>query len=427
MSEIIRPEFAKELERIQSADIVIGIPSYNNEDTINHVVNAAALGMAKYFPDTKAVLINSDGGSKDKTRSVVSGYKMNETDIDLNFCVTPKNKMEVLTTEYIGPPGKGSAFRTIFIAAHKLKARCLIVVDSDLRSITPGWFENLAKPILEKGEDYVTPYYTRDKYDGTITNSVTYGLTRALYGFDIRQPIGGDFGISGRLNELYVISKDWDEIKTVAEYGIDIWMTTLAAANKFNLCQTFLGAKVHDVKDPGESLGPMFRQVVGTLFSLMKQYQENWNKVTEVKDVKKYGFVVDVAPESLVVNRQNMLNKLKDGWKNYENLWKDVLRPETYQALKIEVEKDQPHINPELWINIVFDYAVAFNFTKHSKDDNFIETMIPLYLGRTGAFVLEADGMTQPEAETIFQNLCKLYQQKKPELVSLWNKAMAAV
>jgi len=204
-------------------------------------------------------------------------------------------------------------------------------------------------------------------------------------------------------------------------------MTTLAAANKFNLCQTFLGAKVHDVKDPGESLGPMFRQVVGTLFSLMKQYQEDWNGVREVKDVKKYGFVIDVAPESLVVNRINMLNKLKNGWKEHNELWKDVLRPEIYQALKTECAKEEPHVTPDLWIDMVFDYSIAFNFSKYSKKANFIETMIPLYLGRTGAFVLEADGKSQVEAEVIFQDLCKLYLKKKPELVSLWNKAMATV
>jgi glycosyltransferase involved in cell wall biosynthesis len=427
MSEILRNEFKKELENIKSADIVIGIPSYNNNDTIKHVVNAAALGMAKYFPGIKAVLINSDGGSKDGTRDVVSSYQINETDLNLIFASKPSHKMDVLTTEYIGPPGKGSAFRTIFIATHMLKAKCLIVVDSDLRSITPSWFESLAKPILEKGEDYVTPYYTRDKFDGTITNSIAYGLTRSLYGFDVRQPIGGDFGVSGRLNELYVISKDWDEIKTVAEYGIDIWMTTLAAANKFNICQTYLGAKVHDVKDPGESLGPMFRQVVGTLFSLMKQYQKDWDHTNMPEEVKTYGFIVDVTPESLVVNRENMLNKLKAGWEKHKDLWNEIFRSETYNALKAELDKDSPHITKDLWVDIVFDYSIAFNFSKYNKDNDFIETMIPLYLGRTGAFVKEADSANQQEAEKIFQELCQIYQKKKPELLKLWKKAMATV
>ena len=42
-------------------------------------------------------------------------------------------------------------------------------------------------------------------------------------------------------------------------------MTTSALTGGFAVCQTRLGAKIHDPKDPGADLGPMFRQVVGTI------------------------------------------------------------------------------------------------------------------------------------------------------------------
>ena len=45
-------------------------------------------------------------------------------------------------------------------------------------------------------------------------------------------------------------------------------MTTTAITGGFAVCQTRLGAKVHDPKDPGADLGPMFSQVVGTLLRL---------------------------------------------------------------------------------------------------------------------------------------------------------------
>ena len=77
------------------------------------------------------------------------------------------------------------------------------MVDSDLRSITPEWLELLLKPVLEDGVDFVAPLYHRHKYDGTITNSIIYPLTRALYGKRVRQPIGGDFGFSGSLAKHY--------------------------------------------------------------------------------------------------------------------------------------------------------------------------------------------------------------------------------
>ena len=39
-------EYLKELKNV---DIVIGIPSYNNAESIGRVIKAAELGLAKYF------------------------------------------------------------------------------------------------------------------------------------------------------------------------------------------------------------------------------------------------------------------------------------------------------------------------------------------------------------------------------------------
>ena len=72
MAETPLPDEARRAaEVIRRADIVIGIPSYNNAPTIGHVVRAAYAGLAKYFPQFTAVVINSDGGSKDNTREAV--------------------------------------------------------------------------------------------------------------------------------------------------------------------------------------------------------------------------------------------------------------------------------------------------------------------------------------------------------------------
>ena len=138
----------------------------------------------------------------------------------------------------------------------------------------PEWIELLAGPILKGGYDFVAPLYARHKHDGTITNTVTYPLTRALYGLRIRQPIGGDFGVSGDLVRQYLERDDWTP--TSSKFGIDIWMTTEAVTGGFAVCQTRLGAKVHDPKDPGADLGPMFRQVVGTILRLAVPNADRW-------------------------------------------------------------------------------------------------------------------------------------------------------
>lgn len=80
MPEISIPEEAlRAVHRIRRADIVVGIPSYNNVRTIGQVVQAAQAGLAKYFPQFSAVIINSDGGSKDGTREAVVSARIEDT------------------------------------------------------------------------------------------------------------------------------------------------------------------------------------------------------------------------------------------------------------------------------------------------------------------------------------------------------------
>jgi glycosyltransferase involved in cell wall biosynthesis len=224
----LRDDVRRRLDEISQADILVGIPSFNNASTIGHVVQMAAQGMIQYFPGMKPVLVNSDGGSPDGTCDVALSTPVPE-------------EVEVIATVYQGVSGKGSAFRAVFEIARALGVKVCVVVDSDLRSVTPEWIELLAGPIVKEDYGYVTPYYNRHKYDGTITNNICYPMTRMLYGLDIRQPIGGDFCFSGQLLDHYLSQDVWQT--DVARFGIDIWMTTTAINAGFTVCQAHLGAK----------------------------------------------------------------------------------------------------------------------------------------------------------------------------------------
>src|SRR6266851_7411988 len=293
------PEEALEAaRRIRRADVVIGIPSYQNARTIQHVVRAAYAGVSRYFPGASAVIVNSDGGSTDGTREAVLSAQVEDS--HLLLLSNPLSPVERLSVPYHGIPGKGSAFRLIFQMAELLDARACVVVDSDLRSITPEWMDLLLRPVLQAGYDFVAPYYHRHKYDGTITNSIVYPLTRALYGQRVRQPIGGEFGVSANLVARYLARDDWET--DVARYGIDIWMTTIAIAEGFRVCQSFLGAKLHDAKDPGADLTAMLEQVVGSVFLLMQEYESVWQPLTGSKEAALFGFRFDVGLDPVEVN-----------------------------------------------------------------------------------------------------------------------------
>jgi len=296
----LRAYTVKRIEEIEAADILVGIPCYYNEGTIRHVIRMVTHGLSKHNNDKKCVILIADGGSTDDTREAAKEFEI-------------KPWQEKIVSIYRGPAGKGSAFRSIFEAAKRLKVEACMVVDSDLRSITGEWVKYLLEPVLEEGYQYVSPVYSRYKYDGTITNNIVYNLTRALYGLRIRQPIGGDFAFAGDLAAYYMDQDVWDT--DVARFGIDIWMTTNAITNNFKICQSNLGAKVHDAKDPAESLGPMFRQVVHTLFVLMEQNETHWKSVKGSQSVPLFGLKEVHEPEPIGVDLGRLVAEYKTGFR----------------------------------------------------------------------------------------------------------------
>ncbi|MGB9628541.1 MAG: glycosyltransferase [Thermodesulfobacteriota bacterium] len=407
-----------QLGEIKEVDLLVGIPSYNNARTIGHVAKAVMAGLAKYFPKARSVIVNSDGGSTDGTQNEVKRVQIE--DFKTVLISHPVNPIHKIITPYHGIPGKGSAFRMIFEVAKSLNAKACAVVDSDLRSITPQWIELLLRPIYEEGFDYVAPLYARHKFDGTITNSIVYPLTRVLYGKRVRQPIGGDFGFSGELAKFYLTQGEvWET--DVARFGIDIWMTTLAIAEGYKVCQSYLGAKIHDAKDPRSDLGPMFTQVVSSVYGLMGNYQSLWKEVKESQPVPTFGFQYEVGLEPITVNVERMIRNFRLGVKDLMEIWRKVVHPETAHWLEsIARLSDEAFSFPQdLWVRLIYDFAIAYH-RGFLHREHLLKSMIPLYLGRVASFVKENMDSSAGEVEKWIESLCQAFEQMKPYLIERW-------
>ncbi|MEW6552870.1 MAG: glycosyl transferase family 2 [Actinomycetota bacterium] len=410
---VLDAEVIGRCDDIGCADIVVGIPSFRNADTIAHVVQAAAAGMVKYFPGLKPVIVNSDGGSTDDTVDVV-----------LQTLVPPE--VQKIVTPYRGLPGKGSAFHAIFEIASRLRTRICIVVDSDLRSITPEWIRLLGEPVWVSSYGFVAPYYIRHKYDGTITNNLAFPLTQALYGRRIRQPIGGDFGFTGSLALLYSHMDVWQS--DIAKFGIDIWMTTTALTEGFRICQSAMGVKIHNIKDPGSDLASMFTQVTSTIFYLMGLHEVKWMRTKGSTATRVFGDAGHVEPSPIEINVENLIDHFEDGFANYRELWEKVLEP----ANLLEVSYAAQALSPQgfsfpekLWAKIVYDFAVAYNFDCDVPRQELVRSMVPLYCARTADNAIRTRNMTTMEAELLVQRQAEEFEWLKPYLVDKWLKAKA--
>src|SRR5688572_18405927 len=78
------------LDSLGGADLLVGIPSYNNATTIGYVVQTAAEGLARHFPEQRGVVFNSDGGSTDGTPDAVRA-------------VTVPDRVRSMSLPYVGP------------------------------------------------------------------------------------------------------------------------------------------------------------------------------------------------------------------------------------------------------------------------------------------------------------------------------------
>ncbi len=408
-STALREDARRRLERIGEADLVVGIPCFNAQDTIQHVIETAALGLSRYYPRFRSLILVSDGGSTDDTREVAR-----ETDVE-TF------NIEKIVMIYRGVPGKGSAVRGIFEAARFVKARLVILLDADLKSILPEWIPNLAEPILDEGYDFIAPYYRRYKLDGTITNTIAYNLNRALYGKRIRQPIGGDFAISRPMFRVALEEDVWET--DVAKFGIDIWLTTLAIVRGFRIAQARLGVKIHAAKDPAEHLGPMFRQVVGTLYALMEKYAPYWQKIRGSEEVPILGKEIPGEIRPFDINVHALVESFVVGLKNFGPVWHQIVGSETYRDLEktSQLPPENFYLSVEHWVKIVYDFAVAYHETPRHKG-KLVELMIPLYNARVASIVNELRHVEGADVEEYYEGQAMVFEEMKDYLIQRWQE-----
>lgn len=407
----MRENLSEWIRKIGEVDILVGIPSFNSEETVEEVVSVCALGLKEHFKEKRTAIIISDGGSLDDTRERANQAKL---PVDVKRMVAI----------YRGMPGKGTSFRAIFEAAKLLKADCCVVVDSDLKSISPEWVKFLALPVLEKKANFVVPYYLRHKYDASITNHIVYPMTRALYGKQIRQPIGGDFGFSGELAAFYAGEDVWQT--DVAQFGIDIWMTTSAINEGYSFLQADLGTKIHETKDPSIDLGPMFRQVVSTLFFLMGKYEKNWMSVTKSQKIKTVGKVSQVPKlESVSVSLNKLKTEFVDGFHHFEPLYQQVLSHQNFSELKGRVEnlekKGELDFPVQLWAKIVYDFAFIYQTWSRNRR-RLVDIITPLYFGKVGAFCQKVADMDSEGAEQVIEQEAQEFEKLKPYLVEKFKR-----
>ena len=75
----------------------------------------------------------------------------------------------------------------------------------------------------------------------------------------------------------------------------------------------------------------------------------------------------------------------------------------------------------DLWARILYDMAIAFRDADLEKD-LIMDSLIPLYFGKTLSFIKKTGKMSILQAEEEIEEDCMVFEKTKPYLVNRWNE-----
>src|SRR5580692_2373182 len=93
---LLNDDCLRQITAAGEVDILIGVPTFNDHDTIARVISAIRVGLVKYFPRDRTALINVDGGSTDGTQQIVNTTVA--PDFRTFLAPVPLRTMHTLTT-----------------------------------------------------------------------------------------------------------------------------------------------------------------------------------------------------------------------------------------------------------------------------------------------------------------------------------------
>jgi len=379
-------------------EFIVAIPSYMEADTISFVTKQVDLGLTKYYGNLKSIILNVDNNSEDDTKGA---FLSTDTKNPKHYITTPE-----------GVKGKGNNFLNFFKFAksHATTLKVALTVDADLRSITPEWIKYLGDPII-KGYDYTLPLYSRHQFDGTITNHICYPLFYGLLGEHLRQPIGGEFSFSPSLMNHWLKQK-WDA--QAKQYGVDVFMALHAIFGNFKICETGLGAKIHKASAP--KLGPMFTQVITTLFDLLLSRESSWMSIPVIKPKpkKRFGLQELGLPQELKIDMRELKDKLRKEYYPREKLLKRILSDYASSNLAIMFEHDVYNIDILMWTQLVYQLLFSYRNGSPKARKDIVEALKPLYFTRSVTFDYITWRYTPKYVEEALLEQAKAFAAQKP-------------
>jgi hypothetical protein len=403
----------RHLIAVGQADILVGLPTLNNAATIVDVVRAVHVSFTRDFPRLRTVMISSDGGSTDGTPDLIRGATFTEADrVQTSH---PLRTLHRVLAPYHGLPGKHTALRTIFAAAELTQAKSIVVIDPAGPSTTPERVTELLAPISRGDVEFLAPRYRRHPRDGVLITQLVRPLVRSLYAVGLDEPLGAEFGCSGRFASHCLEQGIWNHES--ARFAIDLWLRTEAAAERFPIGQIW-----RPISAPAgrATLRDVVHQVVLAVIESLRAHESFWRNANAISELRTWGTDPTVIPDIMPWDFQSLAEQARRDIVEITPLLEDVLDPGLFVGVMENVNGAGLRLDDELWVRTVYGFATAIQHGRAALD-HMADMFVPLYMWRAAAFMSDTSLEPPAAVQARLDALCDTFFRLKPSLVASWS------
>ena len=413
----LEDDFLRQLMSVGEVDLLVGIPSYNNAATMGQTVETIEESFQQNFVRDRVVILNVDGGSSDDTRNVL--LQRNERRNGGHRGLTSLRTVHRVSWTYGSAPSSGLAVRTILAAADLLRAKSCAIISPTTGNLTPSWVANLLRPIYRERFDYLAPLYARNKFQGLLARNLLYPMSRAVFGYRIRELYSDEWGFSGRLASQCLDQDVWHE--EAVQTRPEAWMGVTAISAELNCCQYFLGQKAAPGSGAGTDIVEAIRQAVGSLFWCLEKYEARWLNRAGSQTVPTFGPDHELCEESPPGNPEKIFEMFCSGVNELEPLLASILTRDTHAQVKAIalLDADKFRFANELWVRTLYEFAASYHHEVLNRD-HLVQSVVPLYRGLLYSFLMQHANSSADEMEADAEQLGLEFERQKPYLIERW-------
>jgi glucosylglycerate synthase len=399
----------EKIEQVDSADLVVGVLA-----ELDQVGLAAVCDALGTLPGSPRVVVLRDDRAANPGQSNVGAATPGASSCHLI-------PWSLLGSATPGMPvaGTSAAYQSVFAASEKFGARACCVIASSLETATPGWVREMAQPLVERNLDLVVPHYARRKFAGLLNSSIISPLMRCLYGKRINNPMGPDLGLSRRLFQKMLGPERGAGVGGSPVHSLAS-VAPAALCENLQVCEVHLPARSYPPTD-WMNISSLLAQILSPIFLDMERNAACWQRMRTSVSVSTIGEPLLVSQDTGTVDISRMMESFQLGVRDLQEIWGLVLPPSTLFELRklARLPSEQFRMPDELWVRIVYDFALAHRLRTISRD-HLLKSMTPLYLAWVSSYAHDVETAGRTALEERLERLSVAYEAGKTYLVSRW-------